>query len=290
MKGNGFMNFRLYLEGRPKWCLAAGGALLTGVLGIIDYTTGPDVSFVVFYLIPVFTTAWFAGKNAGVLIALASGATWFWADLAASQDAGHPLVSSWNFVTKLGFFVAASYTVSLLRASLIRERDMARTDFLTQVANTRYFAELAARELSRSGRYGRPLTVAYLDIDNFKTVNDEWGHSTGDALLMLVAKTIRSDIRATDTVARLGGDEFALLLPETGYDAAEVVMQKVFGDLSAAMRLKGWPVTFSVGVVTYLNPPPTVDALIKAADGFMYTVKHAGKNMVKHRQIEYPAA
>jgi len=183
-----------------------------------------------------------------------------------------------------------NFTVSSLRISLEREREMARTDYLTQVANSRYFAEIASNEIKRAGRYLHPFTVAYLDIDDFKSVNDRWGHSTGDQLLALVADTIRSNIRATDSIARLGGDEFVFLLPETGYDAASVVIQKVNQSLQAAMGRKGWPVTFSIGVVTFRTPPDSVDGMIRVADAFMYSVKHSGKNRIQHQEIEYQAA
>jgi len=279
-----------FLQRQSKHCIAAVGVVLVLFLWIIDYLTGPDFSFVVFYLFPVFLVTWFAGKKAGIAISLMSGFAWFVSDLLTMSEAGHPSIPYLNLVSKLGFFLIVNLTVSSLRASLEKEREMARTDFLTQVANSRYFAEIASTEIKRAGRYQHPFTVAYLDIDDFRSVNDRWGHSTGDELLALVADTIRKNIRATDSIARLGGDEFALLLPETGYEAASVVIQKVHQSLQAAMVRKEWPVTFSIGVVTFLTPPDSVDGMIKVADAFMYSVKHSGKNRIKHREIEYQAA
>jgi len=279
-----------FLQRQSKGCIVSAGVVLVLALWGIDYVTGPDFSFVVFYLLPVFLVTWFAGKQAGIAISLMSGVAWYVADvLTASADA-HPAIPYLNLATKLGFFLVVNLTVSSLRVSLEREREMARTDYLTQVANSRYFAEIASREIRRAGRYQHPFTVAYLDIDDFKSVNDRWGHSTGDELLALVAETITNNIRATDSIARLGGDEFALLLPETGYDAASVVMQKVQQSLQSAMGRKGWPVTFSIGVVTFRTPPDSVDGMIRVADAFMYSVKHSGKNRIKHREIEYQAA
>ena len=279
-----------FLQRQSKGCIVSAGVVLVLALWGIDYVTGPDFSFVVFYLLPVFLVTWFAGKQAGIAISLMSGVAWYVADvLTASADA-HPAITYLNLATKLGFFLVVNLTVSSLRVSLEREREMARTDYLTQVANSRYFAEIASREIRRAGRYQHPFTVAYLDIDDFKSVNDRWGHSTGDELLALVAETITNNIRATDSIARLGGDEFALLLPETGYDAASVVMQKVQQSLQSAMGRKGWPVTFSIGVVTFRTPPDSVDGMIRVADAFMYSVKHSGKNRIKHREIEYQPA
>ena len=113
--------------------------------------------------------------------------------------------------------------LSSLKRALDRERELSGTDVLTGIRNARSFREVLGAEIERSKRFQRPFTVAYLDLDNFKTVNDCHGHEHGDELLRLVGNTILTGIRKTDTVARLGGDEFALLLPETEYEAAGAV-------------------------------------------------------------------
>ena len=284
------MAFVDLLGRQSRTCIAGAGIALVLMLWAVDYLTGPDISFVVFYLFPVFLVTWFAGTGLGMIISLLSGTAWYTADILTATAYSHPSVPYLNLVTKLGFFLVVNATVSMLRTSLLRERELARTDYVTSVANSRYFAEIAAQEIRRAGRYLHPFTVAYLDIDDFKQVNDTWGHSTGDALLIEVAATIRENIRSTDTVARLGGDEFALLLPETGYEASDVVVRKVRESMLDVMGNKGWPVTFSIGVVTFRTPPENVDSMIRTADGFMYEVKHAGKNSIMHRQIEDRAA
>jgi diguanylate cyclase (GGDEF)-like protein len=125
-----------------------------------------------------------------------------------------------------------------------------------------------------------------MDIDNFKQINDGLGHSTGNALLHLVAETIRKNVRAVDIIARLGGDEFAILMPETGYEQSGIVINKVQKYLLDAVEERGWPVTFSFGVVTCNNPLCKVDELIKAADNLMYSVKNSGKNMTRHEVLD----
>jgi len=276
-----------FFQTKSKAFIVTSGVALVVFLWIIDLATGSDFSMIVFYLVPVFLVTWFAGQREGVGISLLSGLAWFSADMITMSPDTHQSIPYLNLITKLGFFLIVNHTLTSLRLSLDRERDMARTDYLTQVANSRYFSELAAAEINRAGRYQHPFTVAYLDIDNFKAVNDEHGHSIGDALLSVAAASIKNNLRSTDVIARLGGDEFALLLPETGYEAAHVVVQKVHLSLLAAMQRNGWPVTFSIGVVTFANPPESVDGMIRVADSFMYQVKHAGKNMVQHKQVEY---
>jgi diguanylate cyclase (GGDEF)-like protein len=121
-----------------------------------------------------------------------------------------------------------------------------------------------------------------LDLDNFKTVNDRFGHSTGDILLRFVAQTLQENIRVTDTVARLGGDEFAILLPETGRNVAEVIMQKIQKINLDIMRRHGWPVTLSIGVVSFTSPPSTVDETLRISDQLMYSAKNNGRNSIQY--------
>ena len=169
---------------------------------------------------------------------------------------------------------------AMLTLALEREKDDARIDFLTRIHNRRALYEAALSEITRARRYHRPVTLVYIDLDNFKHVNDTLGHMIGDELLVEVAATLRSNVRTTDIVGRLGGDEFALLLPETNQDAATVVVDKVRVRLLMAMQLKNWPVTFSFGVASFASPPASVDELIKHADEAMYLAKLQGKNTV----------
>ena len=141
-----------FLQRQSKQCIVAAGFVLVLVLWVIDYFTGPDFSFVVFYLFPVFLVTWFAGKNAGIAISLMSGLAWFIADVLTTTAETHASIPYLNLVTKLGFFLVVNLTVASLRTSLERERELARTDYVTRVANSRFFAEIALQEIKRAGR------------------------------------------------------------------------------------------------------------------------------------------
>lgn len=180
--------------------------------------------------------------------------------------------------------MVVSLLISALRSSLQREKEMANTDYLTKVPNRRYFHEFAEMELHRSIRYKHPLSVIYLDIDNFKTVNDTLGHSAGNTLLCLVAGTFLDNIRSTDMVARLGCDEFALLLPESGPESAINAIHKALHSLKEVMK-DDWPVTFSIDMLTFLHPPATVDAMLKCADDLMCSVKANGEGAIRHEVV-----
>ena len=167
-----------------------------------------------------------------------------------------------------------------LRGALEREKNVARIDFLTGVLNRRGFYEMAGTESQRSRRYKRPLSLVYVDIDNFKGVNDSLGHESGDELLTHVAAAIQGAVRGTDVVGRLGGDEFSVLLPETDHEKGMVVVEKVRRQLLESMRKRNWPVTFSVGVTSFRTAPESVDEMIREADRVMYSVKLKGKDAV----------
>ncbi|PKO88110.1 MAG: hypothetical protein CVU18_08290, partial [Betaproteobacteria bacterium HGW-Betaproteobacteria-12] len=157
------------------------------------------------------------------------------------------------------------------------------TDSLTQLSNARQFNLTLDQELERSARYRRPLTLLIVDVDNFKQVNDTWGHAEGDRVLRTLAGIIQSCLRQTDTAYRYGGEEFAILMPET--DAAAGVR---FGDrlrhcftasppiLSCGTVLK---VSISIGVTEY-SPGDDAHSLFCRADDGMYQAKRLGKNRV----------
>ena len=163
---------------------------------------------------------------------------------------------------------------------------MARTDYLTRVANARAFDEAVQMEISRSRRYAHPFTVAYVDVDDFKSVNDKLGHSAGDEVLRSIAQTIVANVRETDVVARLGGDEFALLMPETDSESARSAIRKIQSVLRRETNRSGWGVTVSVGVLTCVAPPHTTDELLRMTDELMYSVKSKGKDEIAYQVLE----
>jgi len=173
-----------------------------------------------------------------------------------------------------------------LQAALESEKNLSRVDFLTGIPNRRMFHQALTLEGKRSRRYGRPLTLVYIDVDNFKHLNDHYGHATGDELLKTIGMTLEMSVRSTDMAARLGGDEFAVLLPETDESSAGVIVAKLRQNLNTAIAPKGWPVTFSFGVVTFAIALDSMEEMIKRADEFMYEAKRGGKSAVVSRVVE----
>ena len=163
---------------------------------------------------------------------------------------------------------------------------MARLDALTGVLNGRAFEEHARQWMVLAGREGKPLTIAYLDVDDFKRVNDVYGHAEGDRLLRSVADLLRNSVRQTDLIARLGGDEFALLLYDSDTVRARTLLERILENRHTLDRGPSFPVTVSMGAAAYLRPPSSVDEAIRAAAALMYAAKNGGKNALRFETVE----
>lgn len=257
--------------------------LLVALIGIADYVTGHEFSFAAFYLLPVVLVTWTLGRNVGLPMGIACAITGACADFLAGRTYVHAL---WEFTTNGSIFGVIIFVFGELQHALEQEQRMAQHDPLTGLANRGAFYQQAEDELVRCQRYGHPFTIAYLDCDNFKAINDRLGHQTGDALLCAVATILQRSVRTSDIVARLGGDEFIVGFVETGSDAALATVQRMRQRLSDAMHQQHWPVTFSIGIATFTRPPASVDVLIQCADQLMYAAKQSGKNTVRHAVIE----
>ena len=257
------------------------GATIAG----LELLSERDFSFSIFYLVPIAIAAWFANRNAAVLVAFISVVGYFYIDSTLDSVYLNRLAPYWNATTRVGIYLIVIWILSGLKESLAREKELARVDQATGAANRRLFFEKAEEELRRAQRYQRPISIAYIDLDDFKAVNDQLGHMVGDRLLRVVADTMRKQVRATDMVARLGGDEFVLLMPETGYASAETTLMRVMENLALVTRDYSLTLTFSVGALTFASPPLTVDELVRKADMVMYEVKASGKNRSDHRLV-----
>lgn len=177
---------------------------------------------------------------------------------------------------------SAGVGTTLVLGSLAGYRRASRVDALTRLRNRLEFGEMLERERLRALRYERPLSVALLDLDEFKRVNDTLGHAAGDDALRAVARALESEVRATDFVFRHGGEEFAVLLPETDADAAKAVLERVRerfarGPLAGAER--AGTITVSCGLAT-VSMEESSDLILSRADAALYEAKHLGRNRV----------
>ena len=263
---------------RPAFRLAGYVALTLVVYWANDQT--PAVTRLgILYIVPVLLVTWTDGLAWGLGFAVAT--TGLREIVAWEQLPAEPPVL-WRFVNSASYVVVVGVAMAgLQRLRSIQEQlsQLATHDSLTGLVNARSFAARLTQELERNRRYPRPLALLYLDLDNFKVINDSHGHQTGDAVLRMVAEAMRSSVRQADVVGRLGGDEFAVLLPETDAALADAAAKR----LAAGLRnvFKGTPtVTASIGVVSCSVADANTDELLRRADQAMYDAKRAGKDRV----------
>lgn len=275
---------RIFVDGWRTVLLACGGFGLVALIGFFDYLTGPELSFAIFYLVPIALGAWWGGFSLGILLSMACAVSWQMVEIAEGSSA-RPAIHLWNGTVRFGIFVITSSLLARLRMSLFLEKKLARSDPLTGAANGRTFYEAVSQSVERCLRSDQPLTLAYLDLDNFKWLNDKLGHSSGDQALCDLVRTIQQNIRVTDLLARLGGDEFALLLPECGEADALAILDRVQERFTELMQGRKWPVTLSIGATTFPKPTRDVDAMVRRVDELMYQAKKAGKNRIVHHRM-----
>jgi len=266
------------LDNLPTGFVILAGAILLILVGILDHATRYELSFSVFYLIPIALVSRRGRTQAAVVISVMAAITWLIADFASGHPYSHPLLPPWNTLVRLVFFLIVSISLVRMRFMIESLKALTQTDLLTGIGNSTGFRERAQVEMERSARYRRPFTMAYLDLDNFKEINDTFGHSAGDDLLVNVAKILKDNFRNTDIIARLGGDEFCVLLPETRPKLAQRIISRFQIALSKELNHTERTVTASIGIVTFLSPPKSVDEMIQKADRLMYQAKNSGKN------------
>ncbi len=251
-----------------------------GVIGVIDYVTGYEVRVFPLYFLPVALVAARISRTSAVVLSAFGAAAWALSNAFAGRVYTSDVVLGINVCMQFVAFATVGVLVAELQRQLARERDLGRLDTLTGLPNRRAFCERGEPLLALARRARRPITLAYVDLDNFKQVNDERGHREGDRVLILTAEVLRAVCRSTDLVGRLGGDEFVVLLPDTGADAAGVALERVQTAFAAAMEAGGYPCTASIGAAAYSGAPATLEAAIHDADEVMYRAKTVGKNRV----------
>jgi diguanylate cyclase (GGDEF)-like protein len=236
----------------------------------------------VFYLVPVLLSTWFAGLGWGVAFLAANMLLRLLIDLEQTDAAALVIVANQgSFAVVAGIMMVAFWHLQQTQREL---QDLAIHDPLTRVLNARAFSDRLTQELNRNRRYRHPVSLLYLDLDNFKSLNDSRGHQTGDTVLRLVADAMRLAVRETDIVGRMGGDEFAVLMPETDGALADTVARRLNEGIKTAFPAAP-VVSASIGIVSFDDTTATADDVLRRADQAMYEAKRSGKDQVVHSSL-----
>ena len=277
-----------FLKERSPLQLTTTGLFLILVLAAMDFATGYELSFSIFYLLPIAFATWYAGLYHGALLSIVSASVWLIVDITAGNHYSRSFIPVWNAGVRFLFFIVTAWLLTTVRAQLEKERSMARLDGLTGVMNGLAFTESAQTIFRLADRFDRPTAIGYIDLDNFKSVNDTLGHAEGDQVLKTVASVLLTSIRKADLVGRLGGDEFVVLLPETTCSGATTVFENIHKSILEKAGEQGWPISLSIGVAVFLTAPSSLDEAIRLADTLMYRVKNSGKNRILIEAYGHP--
>ena len=268
-----------------KW--AATSYVFVGLIlaGIVDYMSGVEIRAYPLYFLPVCLAAWcFTVVGSGVVV-LAATAIWAASNIASGLQYSQSYILTVNTFAQFITFAVVATLLNYSRVLLDREKLLSNTDRTTGLLNSRGFYPLVAFAIASCKRRGVPLAFAYIDLDNFKCVNDKYGHQRGDVLLDDVAVLLRKTLRESDVVGRLGGDEFAVCLPDTEHAQAAHILERLRFAISEVFPSTECKVSASIGAVCWGIPPDDIEAMVSEADNAMYRVKAAGKNRVEIHSI-----
>ncbi len=267
------------------WLSAVGCAL---GLAFIRVATDAEFAFASAIVIPVVAVAWFINKQAGIRYSVLAAVVWISADILTERNFSAAWIPWANGMTRFAVYALVAYLAASLHEVLINEYEMARHDHLTGLLNRRSFFEVGSMETHRAQRYAHAIGIIFLDLDNFKKLNDTRGHEVGDQALKAVSEALVQTLRSSDAIARLGGDEFSVILPETSFQAASETGDKLAHAINNALK-NFTPVSVSMGIAWFEKVPEDFFAMLNAADGLMYEIKKEGKHGIRAQEFNASA-
>jgi len=272
-----------FLSSLPGWLVVVVSFALVGVVGTVYYLTGLQFAVSLFYLFPISLVTLYVKRWYGYLLSCVGFDIWMLTDVIGNHD--ETVIAILNGLFELTVFFLFVTVLTRLRKFVKEEKIKARIDPLTRLSNRFGFYERSEAEFARAKRNRDAVTVAIIDVDDFKLVNDKYGHATGDLVLETAAETMRNSLRAFDLTARFGGDEFVVLFSVSDVSHADRILTRLHSDMNFDMKINNWPATFSMGAVTIETLPDSVDDMINRADELMYDVKRSGRNRIAHEVV-----
>lgn len=273
-----------------RWILTAACIALIHLIARLHYITGFAYEFNSFYVLPLLASAWWLDNATCVCITLFCLADWAYTDIMLGGGQSEPLPLLCNTVTRAMTISCVTVLLKRLRHALQQEWENSRKDQLTGLCNRRLYYELGATVLEIARRQSLPVTLAFMDLDRFKEVNDTLGHAVGDDLLRTVSAVMQDHFRSEDVLARLGGDEFAAIMPGLTAVDARLRLESLRGSIRAAMSKHSWPVTLSIGAASFAEVTGGIEVMLRAADAAMYEAKAAGRDCLVLRAFPTDSA
>jgi diguanylate cyclase (GGDEF)-like protein len=268
----------------PDVAQVAIGLGVIAALTVFKLTIGESVTLIDFLFVPVVGVGWFASRRwCGYLVAVIAALDTVVVAMLAETQASLGVAAA-SGAARFCLYLVVLWLLGMMRRERASHKHAVATDQQTGAVNATTFQTVASSEIRRSQRYQHEISLAYLDIDDFKEINDRLGHPEGGRVLLELSHVMRSAVRSVDTVARIGGDEFAIVMPETGAASARAVIARMECEMARVRTADGSRVRCSVGLVTFDRPPESLTELIGAADELLYRAKQLGKDRVEQAE------
>lgn len=265
----------------PDWLVVAASFLAMVLILLADVAAGASIRLHVLYVFPLAALGFYRPRSWVQLLAFGMSLAFQVLALTASEL---PRVA---LLTDVAVAAAASSLTLLLastaRTNYLQVLSQASTDGLTQLANRAALMSAIEAEVNRQRRYGGLFSLAELDLDGFKTLNDTRGHAVGDEVLQQLAEMLRRHTRKSDLAGRLGGDEFLILMPNMGEADCLRFLQHLCSTIETGMIEAGFEITASIGFKTFLKAPESISQALLQVDQSMYEAKKTGKGRVARR-------
>lgn len=272
-------SLREFLKKSPKPFVFIFSVFVVSAIALFQRYLNYQVDLHLLYFFPLLLVCWIRSLSYSIPLLILILIVWSYPEFYQLQnEATYFVINTILKLLSLSFLIVILELLKDQMKNLLKET---RHDTLTGLYNIRFFMELAEEERQRLKRLREPYSLAYIDVDNFKGVNDKLGHLEGNRLLKGIASTLISHTRSIDRVARFGGDEFVILFSNTNQEQAEKAGILLYKQLQVYINENQWPIGFSIGIIVVERLPNNTNEVIHAADNLMYQVKKAGKNNIK---------
>ena len=251
------------------------GLAVIAAAAAVDYALGPNVQLTAVFALAPMVTAWCATRRDAVVVAIVAATVSAALHAVTGSVVAEPLPLLLTVFFRFSALAIIAILVAQVRATTERLEDLSMRDELTGLLNRRALVERLDEEIARAKRHETPLSLIYADIDEFKDVNDRFGHGVGDEYLIQVAEALTITVRPTDHVARMGGDEFVVVLPDTDAPGAHALAARLTEQMLDLERRYG--AGLSLGITSFSTAPESVESAINAGDHEMYATKRARK-------------
>lgn len=251
------------------------GLLAMSLIFMFDVMTGAEIRIHALYLFPLAAIALHCERRLDSVIGIVASLAFQIHNSVVHGSS--PVAMKADAVIFMGSSLLVVYLARAVRENYVEKSRHADTDWLTRLHNRRSFETLLGTEITRQQRYGGVFSLAIIDLDDFKRLNDSKGHLAGDKALMLLADVLRENTRESDSLARVGGDEFAVMLPNTGREDCEKLCQQLARNIAIRMAEADFGIGASVGCSTFERAPASTSAALQEADKSMYAAKSGTK-------------